>query len=375
MNKRMMIMLISVSILFGGIVAYKTFSNIMMKRYFASRENIVTVSAMKAETSPWQSQQKYYGSLKPYQGVNLTAELSGIVQTIYFKSGAFVKKGEIIIQQTANSDLALLHSLEANTALAKITLKRDTAQYAIQAISKATLDADEANYKSLAAQTAQQAALVMKKTIRAPFAGKLGIVEINEGQFLNPGDSIAPLQDLSQIYADFYVPQQEVTSLQIDQPVQLTIDTFPGRTFEGKITTINPVVDSNTRNVKVEATLQNPKNELLPGMFASIVVVTGEPHNFITLPQTAISYNPYGNVIFTIEEKGKDKKGKPLYIASQRFVTTGETRGDQITILKGIQVGDQIVTSGQLKLKNGARVTINNSVVPTNNPSPNTKEE
>ncbi len=375
MNKRMIIMLVGVGILFGGIVGYKTFSNIMLKRFLASRENIATVSAMKAETSPWQSQQKYYGSLKPYQGVNITAELSGLVQKIYFKSGSIIKKGDTIVQQNANTDLALLHSLEANTALAKITLQRDTAQYAIQAISKATLDADRANFKSLEAQTEQQAAVVRKKSIRAPFSGQLGIVEINEGQFLNPGDTIAPLQDLSKIYADFYVPQQQVTTMQVGQPVRLNIDTFPNRTFEGKVTTINPVVDSNTRNVKVEATLPNPHNELLPGMFATIVIETGEPQKFITLPQTAISFNPYGDVIFTIQEKGKDKKDKPIYIVTQRFVTTGETRGDQVTILKGIKVGDRVVTSGQLKLKNGARVNINNSVVPTNNPSPNTKEE
>ncbi len=375
MNRRMTIMLIGVGLLFGCIVGYKTFSNIMLKRFLASRENIVTVSAMKAENSPWQSQQKYYGSLRPYQGVNLNAEASGLIEKVYFKSGAMVNEGEIIVKQTAAADTALLHSLEANTALAKITLQRDTAQYAIQAVSKATLDADRANYKSLVAQTEQQAAIVRKKTIRAPFSGKLGIVEVNQGQFLNAGDIIAPLQDLSQIFADFYVPQQQVTTLKIDQPVQLTIDTFPNRTFEGKITTINPVVDDNTRNVKIEATLSNTNNELLPGMFATIVVDTGAPQQFITLPQTAISFNPYGNVIFTIQEKGKDKKGDPIYIVTQRFVSTGETRGDQVTILEGIQVGDRVVTSGQLKLKNGARVNINNSVVPTNNPAPNTKED
>lgn len=375
MNKRMMIMLIGVGILFGGIVGYKTFSNIMLKRFLASRENIATVSAMKAETSPWHSQQKYYGSLKPYQGVNLTVEAPGMVEKVYFKSGALVKKGEIIVQQSVTGDTALLRSFEANTALAKITLQRDTAQYAIQAVSKATLDADRANFKSLEAQTAQQAAIVRKRSIKAPFTGKLGIVEVNEGQFLTPGDPIAPLQDLSSIYADFYVPQQQVTTMRLDQPVRLTIDTFLNRTFEGKITTINPIVDNNTRNVKVEATIPNPNSELLPGMFASIVIETGEPQRFITLPQTAVSYNPYGDVIFTIQDKGKDKTGKPIYIVTQQFVTTGETRGDQVTILKGIQVGDRVVTSGQLKLKNGARVTINNSVVPTNNPSPNTKEE
>jgi membrane fusion protein (multidrug efflux system) len=375
MKKRMIIMLVGVGLLFGGIVGYKTFSNIMLNKFLASRENIATVSAMTAETAPWQSQQKYYGSLKPYQGVNVTTEITGLVEKIYFKSGAILKKGDLIVQLNAKSDTALLRSLEANTTLAKITLQRDTAQYAIQAISKATLDTDKANFKSLEAQTAQQAAIVNKKTIRAPFAGRLGIVDINEGQYLNAGDTIAPLQDLHSIYADFYVPQQHVTTMSVGQVVRLTIDTFPQRIFEGKITTINPVVDSNTRNVKVEATLANPKYELIPGMFATINVDTGKPQPYITLPQTAVSFNSYGDVIFTLQEKGKDKKGQPMLVATQRFVTTGETRGDQVTILKGIQQGDRVVTSGQLKIKNGSRVVINNSVVPTNNPAPKTTEE
>jgi membrane fusion protein (multidrug efflux system) len=375
MKKRMAIMLIALIFLFGGIVAYKTFANFMMKKYFASQEHISTVSVMTAEKATWQSEQQYYGSLKPFQGVNVTVEISGLVDKLYFKSGAKVKKGELILQLNANSDIALLQSFEANRALAKITLDRDTAQYAFQAIGKATLDNDRANYKSLSAQTAQQAAIVNKKFIRAPFSGQLGIIEINEGQYLNVGDTIAPLQDLHEIYADFNIPQQQVTHFKIGQPVEVSIDTFANRTFEGKITTINPVVDTNTRNVKVEATLANPKFELMPGMFATIMVNTGEAQEYITLPQTAVSYNSYGNVIFTVSEKGKDKNGKPIFIANQRFVTTGETRGDQVTILTGIKVGDHVVTSGQLKIKNGYRVVVNNSVVPTNTISPKPTEE
>jgi membrane fusion protein (multidrug efflux system) len=375
MKKRMIIMLLSVGLLFGSIIAYKTFSNIMMKRYFASQEHIATVSAMEAKKESWLMERKYYGGLRAAQGVNVTTELSAMVTNIYFKSGDLVKKGDVLVQLNASSDIALLRSLEANTALAKITLDRDTAQYAIKAISKATLDADRANYKSLKAQTEQQAAIVEKKTIRAPFSGKLGISAINPGQYLNTGDTIVPLQDLSTIYADFYVPQQQLIELKIDQAVTLTLDVFPNRSFTGKITTINPVIDSNSRNVQVEATLSNPEEELVPGMFATITVKTGSPQQYITLPKTAISFNSFGNVVFTIEKKGKDKKGKAILTVQQRFVTTGESRGDQIAVLEGVKVGDNIVTSGQLKLKNGARVTINNSVVPLNDPSPKPTEE
>jgi membrane fusion protein, multidrug efflux system len=375
MKKRMTIMLIGVALLFGGIFAYKTFSNIMMKRYFASQEHIVTVSAMHAKIEPWQPQQKYYGSLRAVQGVNVTTELAALVEKIYLKPGAMVKKGELLVQLNAKSDIALLHSLEAQTALAKITYERDKAQYAIQAVSKATLDADAANLKSLIAQTAQQAEIVKKKSIRAPFAGRLGITTINEGQYINTGETIVPLQDLEYLYADFYVPQQQLAAIKLNQPVQLSIDAFPNRIFTGKINTINPVVDINTRNAQVEAIIYNPKYEIIPGMFASIIIDLGAPNRYITLPQTAISFNSYGKVIFTISEQGKDKKGKPILTVQQRFVTTGDSRGDQVSILQGLNVGDHVVTSGQLKLKNGTRIVINNSVVPTNNPAPQVIEE
>jgi membrane fusion protein (multidrug efflux system) len=375
MNKPMKIMLISLGILFGCIFLYKSFGNYMLKRYLASRVDVATVSEMAAEYSPWQPQEKYYGTLRPVQGVNVTTEIAGLVEKIYTPSGVTVKKGDLLVQLNAQPDIALLHSLQANTALAKITLTRDTAQFAIQAVSKAVVDADAANYKSLSAQTAQQAAIVEKKMIRAPFSGRLGIVTINEGQFINPGDTVGPLQELDNIFIDFSVPQQQLMIMKVGQPVKVTVDTFPKLVFTGKITTINPVIDANTRNVLVEATLPNPKFELTPGMFATVLVKTGEPHKYITLPLTAITFNSYGDVIYTIEEKGKDKKGNPILIATQRFVTTGETRGDQVTILNGIKVGDRVVTSGQLKLKNGMQVIINNSVVPTNNPAPITKEE
>ncbi|MDQ2994129.1 MAG: efflux RND transporter periplasmic adaptor subunit [Pseudomonadota bacterium] len=374
-KKPMVVMLICVGVLFGGIIAYKTFGNIMMKRYFASLVPIATVSAMKADYSTWESQQKFYGSLRAVKGVNVTTELAAMVEKIYFVPGSTVKKGDILVQLNASSDIALLRSLEANTKLAKVTLDRDKAQFAIKAVAKATVDADEANYKSLQAQTDQQAAIVAKKTIRAPFDGKLGISSVNPGQYLNVGDTIVPLQDTNFLYADFYVPQQQLVNMKVGQDVRLMLDVFPNRSFTGKISTINPVIDTNTRNVQVEATIDNHNGVLVPGMFATVIVDTGLPQKFITLPQTAITFNSYGDVIFTISEKGKDKTGKPILIATQRFVTTGESRGDQVTILKGIKAGDLVVTSGQLKIKNGAQVVINNTVVPRNDPTPKPVEE
>lgn len=375
-KKRMSKMLIFVGLLFGGIFIYKGFISLMIKMSIASNKTpTITVSAMKVDYSLWQPQITASGSLRAIRGVNVTTELAGLVATIYFTPGAFVEQNTLLVQLNANSDLALLRSLEANAELAKITYFRDKAQYRIKAVSKQTLDIDAANLKSLRAQVAQQAATVAKKTIRAPFKGRLGISAVNPGQYLNPGDSIVMLQTLDPIYADFYVPQQALAQLKVGQGVTVISDTYPGKHFRGKITTINPAVDTSTRNVGVEATIDNPHYELAPGMFAAVAVDIGTAERFLTLPQTAVSFNPYGELVYVIKENTQDHKDKPILTATQVFIETGETRGDQVTVLKGLKEGDRIVTSGQLKLKNGSRVAINNSVVPSNNPQPHAPDE
>ncbi len=376
MKKRMTIMLIGLGILFGIIFIYKVFTATMLKRYLASnRSPIITVSAMKVEYSLWQPQLKASASLRAIRGVNVTAELAGMVKTIYFTPGDTVKKDTILVQLNVDADVAQLHSLQANAELAHITLQRDQIQYAAKAISKATLDSDEANRKSLDAQVAQQVATVAKKIITAPFDGRLGISAVNPGQYVNPGDKVVTLQTLDPIYADFYVPQQTLVQLKVGQVVTLTDDTFPGEVFMGRITTIDPLVDVNTRNAEIEATITNPKYALVPGMFATVNVATGAPQRYLTLPQTAISYNPYGDIVYIIRETGKDAKGQPVLTVTQRFVITGETRGDQVIILQGLKEGDAVVTSGQLKLKNGSQVVINNTIIPTNNPAPSVTNE
>lgn len=375
MKKRMLIMLICVGILFGSIFLYKAFNSFMMKIFMTSNPPAVTVSAAKAKYSLWQTEMTASGSLRAIRGVNVTTELSGIVQKIYFKPGDSVQQGTILTQLNIDADVSKLNSLKAAADLADTTFKRDKAQYAVQAISKAALDADAADLKTKQAQVAEQLAIIAKKTIRAPFTGRLGISAINPGQYLNAGDKIVTLQELNPIYMDFYVPQQALPKLKIAQAVDVTIDAFPGKIFSGKITTIEPIVDSNTRNVEIEATVLNLRNELLPGMFARVRVRTGTPQRFLTLPQTAITFNSYGDIVYIVRKSGKDKKGKPLLSVTQSFVTTGETRGDQIMILKGLHEGDTVVTSGQLKLKNGTTIAINNSVTPSNNPTPNTIDE
>jgi len=372
MKKRMIIMLIFLGILFGAVFGWKTFKAVMMKKYMAKMgAPAVTVSTMKVTHSPWQTTIKAVGSLRAILGVNVTTELAGMVQTIYFTPGATVKQGTILVQLNADAEIGQLHSLQAQVELAKITYTRDKAQYAVKAVSKQQVDTDEWNLKNLQGQTAEQAATVAKKTLRAPFSGRLGISKVNPGQYLNVGDPVTSLQTLDPIYIDFYLPQQSISHMKVGETVAVKSDSYPGKIFKGKITTIQPNVDTDTRNVEVEATLENPQYELAPGMFASVEVTVGTPEKFLTLPQSAVTFNPYGDIVFIVKEKGKDEKGEPILVVNQSFVTTGNTRGDQIQILKGIKDGDVIVTSGQLKLQNDSRIIVNNSIQPSNDPAPN----
>ena len=248
--------------------------------------------------------------------------------------------------------------------------ERDKKQLAIQAVSQATVDADSADLKSKKALAAQQAALIDKKSIRAPFAGKLGITTVNPGQYINPGDKIVTLQTLDPIYIDFYLPQQELSRIAINQKLSVTADRYPGQTFGGRITAINPRVDSDSRNIQVEGMLSNPRQLLLPGMYASVEIAAGQKSDYITLPQTAISFNPYGNTVFVVEQGETGPDGKARLTAKQKFVTTGARRGDQIAVLEGIKEGDLVVTGGQLKLRSGSVVIIDNRISPTNEPAP-----
>ncbi len=370
-RKPMSLMLISVTLLFVCIFGFQLLKKIIINH--AMRTNtapVVTVSAMPVYYQWWQPSLLTYGSLRAVQGVNVTTELAGLVRTIYFKPGAEVKAGDVLVQLNADSDIALLHALEAQEKLAEIVYRRDSAQFAIKAISKAILDSDQQNLKNLQAQVAQQSATVAKKTLIAPFSGRLGISMVNPGQYLNAGDQVVTLQALDPLYADFYVPQQNLVQLQIGSAVKIKIDAYPNKVFTGNITTINPIVDVKTRNVEVEATIGNPHLELYPGMFVAAEVGTGAQKRYLTLPQTVISFNPYGEIAYIVQQKGKDKKGKPVLSVLQTFVVTGDKRGDQIAVLEGLKEGDTVVTSGQLKLKNGSLVVINNTVVPQNKIAP-----
>lgn len=364
-RKPMTIMLTVVGILFGSIFAFQIFKAKMIKKYLSKNsEQTVTVSATKATTQPWQPIITATGSVRAKLGVDVTTELAGMVREIYFKPGDKVEKGTPLVKLNDNTDIAQLKIYQAAAELAKITYDRDKAQFDIKAVSQATLDADTSNLKSQIAQVAMQNATIAKKNIQAPFSGRLGICLVYPGQYLNPGDKIVTLQQLDPIYIDFYLPQQEISKIKVGQTIKLTTDSYPNDKFIGKITTIDPMVESSTRNVRIEATLSNPKELLLPGMFGYVEIDTGKINNYITIPQNAISFNSYGEVVYLVKESGKDKKGQPTYIAKQSFIEVGDTRDNEIAVLKGITDGEQIVTSGQLKLKNGSPIVIKNDIIP-----------
>jgi len=376
MTKRMVIMLAVVGLLFGGIFGYKAFTGIMMKKYMsAGGIPPVTVSTIHATNEAWQPQFKAVGSLRAVRGVDLASEISGLVRSVHFKSGDEVKAGQLLVQLNADPDIAQLHALEAEADLAEITYERDKKQIEAQAISQSTLDSASADLKSKQAQVTQQAAVVAKKTISAPFAGRLGISSVNPGQYVNSGEKIVTLQSLDSIFIDFSLPQQELSRVSRGQTAVVFIDAYPGKTFTGKITAINPKVDPDSRNVQVEAVIANPGRELLPGMYATLEVLYGAAQHYLTLPRTAVTFNPYGETVYLVEEKGTDKAGKKTLTVRQTFVTLGPARGDQVAVLSGVKEGDQVVTSGQLKIKNNSVVIINNQVQPLNDAAPKPVEQ
>ncbi|MDD5273259.1 MAG: efflux RND transporter periplasmic adaptor subunit [Methylovulum sp.] len=370
MFKRMLIMLIVVGVVLGGVFGFIEFKGRMIKQFMMSQgEPPKTVSVISAHYEDWLPKLEAVSSLRAAQGVELSSEVAGLVSAILFKQGDTVAANTPLVQLRADDDIAKLNALNATAELARITFRRSEAQFNAKAISQQTMDIDKANLNIALANAAAQQALIDKKTIRAPFGGLVGVRAIDQGQFLAAGTTIATLQNLDTVYADFYLPQQYLAVLKIGQAIHLHTDTYPTQDFLGEISVIDPKVNSNTRNALIRATLKNPGHRLVPGMYAKVQVITGAAQPFITVPRTAISFNAFGATVFVVEE-GKDDKGQTKLTVHQAFVTTGETRGDQISIIKGVKDGERIVTSGQIKLHNGTTVLIDNSQQPSNDPAP-----
>jgi membrane fusion protein (multidrug efflux system) len=376
MTKRMIIMLIAVAVVLGGVYGWHMFVGHMIKNVMASLANPPqTVSTITAGYQEWQPSVSAVGSLRAVNGADLSLQLPGIVSELDFQSGDDVKAGQVLLRLRNDDDVAKLASLQATAQLAQVNYDRDRKQFEAQAVSRASLDSDAATLKNNLAQVAEQQAVVDQKILRAPFAGHLGIRLVDLGQFLAAGTQVVTLQALDPLYVDFYLPQQALANVQVGQAVVVHVDTWPGVDFGGQVSAINPQVDPTSRNVQIRATLRNPDHRLLPGMFATLDISTGAKQREITLPQTAIAYNSFGNTVYVVLDKGKDAQGRPQLIAEQTFVTTGATRGDQVAVLKGIKDGDVIVTAGQIKLHNDTPVMVNNAVPVSNNPQPNVPDQ
>jgi membrane fusion protein (multidrug efflux system) len=367
----MLVMLVLVGAAAGGYVYIQQFKAKMIHGFLSSLANPPqTVSTVTAATQTWQPEVQAVGSLRAVNGATLSLEVSGVVDRIDFNSGDDVQEGQVLLQLRADDDIAKLAALDASAALAQVNYDRDLRQFRAQAVSQAVVDQDNYTLKNARAQADEQRAVVAKKTLRASFAGHLGIRQVDLGQYLNPGTAVVTLQALDPLFVDFTVPQQALSQVAVGQAVVAKIDTFPQQTFQGTIIAVNPTVDTDSRNVQMRASLPNPGHRLLPGMFATIDIKAGAPEQQITLPQTAITYNPYGSTVYLVQKNPDTGAGQPALIARQSFVTTGSTRGDQVAVLSGVRPGDTVVSAGQVKLHNGAPVVINNKVQTADNPAP-----
>ena len=373
MTKRMIIMLLSVGTLFAGIIGYQMFVASMMKKFLSANAlPPATVTAMEVKREAWQPQLATVGTLRAVQGVDISSEVSGIVKAVHFKSGDWVEKGALLLELDASEEKAQLDALAASRRLAEINLKRNREQLAIKAISQAELDTSEAELNRLDAEVARQRAAVDKKRIKAPFSGRLGVTTINPGQYINPAEKIVSLQNREMLYVDFNLPQKSLTGLNKGQEIRINSDT--GIQRQGEINAINAAVNTSTRNIMLEGVIENKDDALIPGMFVKVAINVGEPQQQLTLPQTAISYNPYGSTLFIAKKEKATDGDNPALVAHQVFVKTGSRRGDQVAILDGINEGDMIVTSGQMKLTNGTPLIIDNTVTPANEIAPQPQE-
>jgi membrane fusion protein, multidrug efflux system len=416
--KRMIIMVVLVLLLIAAIVGIK-FALVMRMMAGMKPPPPSVVSTAKAKFEDWQPALNAVGSLRAVRGADLALDIAGLVTKVNLKSGDEVKEGEVLLQLRDSEDVAQLNQLQAAAALASVTFDRAKQQLNVQAISKADYDTAAADLKAKQAAVAQQQVNVAKKQLRAPFSGRAGIITVNPGAYLNSGTTIVTVQQLDPIFIDFHLPQRNLAELKVGQKVTLKLDAFKGKTFEGTLSAISPKVDSDTRNVQVEASVPNPDKVLTPGMYADVSVDVGSQERHLTLPQTAVVYNPYGETVYLVKKKADfdkaqaenkaanadakpadakvdakadpkkadakdakkdDKKdAKPAMppdqlVVQQTFVTTAGTRGDQVAIVKGINEGDEVVSSGQVKLKNGSAITIDNSVQPSNSPNPTPQE-
>jgi membrane fusion protein (multidrug efflux system) len=370
MLKRMLFMLVVVVVLLGslGFVKFRQIQTAIAQG--ASFQPPPTaVTTITAQKDTWPSTLDVIGTVAAIQGVTISADLPGTVAKIHFESGQWVHEGDILVELDTRQERAQLAAQQAQWELARINYERTEKLVKEGVVAKTEYDNVTSQQKVTEGQVGEIKAAIDRKTIRAPFSGVLGIRQANLGQYLAAGQAIVSLQSLNPIYVNFGVPQQTTAQLGMGRNLRITSNDFPGLQFTGRVTALDSVVNEATRNLQVQTTLSNPQNKLRPGMFVQVALGLGSSTPVIVVPASAINYAPYGDSVYIVTDL-KDPKGNTYKGVKQQIVKLGGTRGDQVGIVSGINPGDEVVTSGVFKLRNGAPVQINNKVQPENNPRP-----
>lgn len=369
MAKRMILVLgVTAALLTAlGFIKFKQIQSGVQASAFQPPPEAVTSIVVHREE--WPSTMTLIGTAEAVQGVTVSADLPGTVARINFDSGKSVHAGDVLVELDTRQERAQLASLEAQRDLAKVNFGREQQLVDEGVISRSEYDQANSQQKATEANVAEVRATIDRKTIRAPFSGILGIRQVNLGQYLSAGQAIVALQAVNPIYVNFGVPQQTISQMAIGRSLRVTKEGPPNMDFSGRVTALDSVVNEATRNIQVQATLQNPQGKLRPGMFVEVDVTVGAPRSIIALPTSAINYAPYGDSVYVITDL-KDPSGKTYRGVQQHFVKVEGSRGDQVAVISGINPGDEVVTSGVFKLRNGAAVQVNNKVQPGNNPAP-----
>jgi membrane fusion protein (multidrug efflux system) len=374
MAKRMVLMLAVVGALIAslGFVKFRQIqAAIAQASSFQPPPEAVTTLLAREEL--WQERVSAIGTVEAVQGVTVSADLPGIVEEIAFDSGRAVRSGELLVRLDTRQEQAQLKAAEARSELARLNLDRIRGLRQKGVTSQAEYDAAAAEYDQAQARVGEIRAAIERKTIRAPFSGILGIRQVHLGQYLRSGDPVVPLQSLDPIHVNFNVPQQELSLVRVGGEVRVTTEGMPGREVSGRVTAIDSIVDQATRNVQVQARLRSPSGRLRPGMFVEVGVLLEKGKPVVTLPASAINYAPYGNSVFVVEDV-TGPNGQVYRGVRQKFVKLGSARGDQVAILSGVEPGEEVVSSGVFKLRNGAAVLVNNQIQPGNDPAPSPEE-
>jgi len=375
MAKRMILMVALMTAFIAGLgfIKFKQFQA-MAQQFAAMQPPPDAVTTIVAAKDEWPNTLNAIGTVAAVQGVTVSADLPGVVDRIAFDSGKTVEKGDVLVQLDTRQEQAQLAGAESQLELASLNHDRMQSLVKQDAVSRAEYDTAAATQKQAEARIGEIRATIERKTIRAPFTGVLGIRQVNLGQYLTGGDPVVPLQSLNPIYVNFSVPQQDAGQMRIGRAVHIAVGERGNGEFTGRVSAVDSVVDQATRNVQVQATLANPGGKLRPGMFVQAQVMLGEARDVIALPASAINYAPYGDSVFIVSDM-KNPQGHPYRGVRQQVVKLGAARGDQIAVLSGINAGEEIVTSGVFKLRNGAPIQVNNSVQPGNNKAPKTEDK